>query len=130
MRFSTCFWACPSPIINAQESEGCQGRAEKDWRKNWNTFWDKARTNSPSPQDLEKYLGSYSNPLYGQVSVALKDKALNLTFDSGISLPLRNYSADTFATESGIIFFSHLKVNFESAETVKSSPSRCRWKTV
>ncbi|MBU8922556.1 MAG: serine hydrolase [Bacteroidales bacterium] len=105
-----------SPIDhNTRELRGVKGAID-GFNAGYEAFWQQADPDKMLSRDLETYTGTYSNQLFGKVSVRLEGEELGLTFESGIHLNARHYESDTFATESEILSFSHLPIKFETSE--------------
>lgn len=95
--------------------------AEKSFRDYYNSFWNNI-PDSLKGLPAELVVGQYSNPLFGQVTIYEDGGNLSVSFDSGLTVPLRPYSEDSFATECFNPEYSHkiFSFNFQDNSLAES----------
>lgn len=98
---------------NAKELEGIVPYLAK-FRMDHKDYIDKITIDPPDGFDLDKYAGTYSNPLYGKVEITTEDNKLTCTFEGGIICDLY-YSADNvFALNHYELIFRKWLLTFQT----------------
>lgn len=76
-------------------------------------FWDARPADAgPPTRPLEHYTGTFSNPIYGSVSVGLEGDSLRVTFGNDVTLDLRHFAGDAFATDTVLLDYFDQFVRF------------------
>jgi len=91
-------------------------------------FWDACHAEAGTPvRPFQDYVGVYSNPIYGAISVGIDGEALKLTFGNTLTLDLTRYADDTFATDTTLLDFYDQLVHFSLAPDGTVEEVRLDW---
>lgn len=91
-------------------------------------FWDARPEGAGAPtHPLQRYTGTFSNPIYGSISIGLDGESLQLAFGSGATLDLRHFANDAFATDTTLLDFFNQFVRFGLAPDGTVEEVRFDW---
>ena len=115
------------PMDRSGELEGFKPVAENLDRQT-REFWETRPEDGGSPsRPLNAYAGSYSNPLYGSISVNEAEEGLEVTIREEVVLALRHYSHATFAADTPLLDFFHTFFDFRLAPDGTVEGVRIPW---